>query len=128
MRVTNGGPRLVYSAIYDGEGSSKLSWIANLLFVIVDIGNTPVTSWSELSTNFPGDIVEFHASTVNSTTELHFTRAGGRFRVQDISCLRDGIQADDPCADQCITDTNCQAFLIGTQGNLLISLTGTNEV
>ncbi len=120
-RVTPTGPRLVFSAIYDGEGSSKLSWIANLLFVIVDIANTPATSWSELSANFPGDIVEFHASTVNSTTELHFTRAGGRFRVQDINCLRDGIQADDPCADQCITDSGCQAFMIGTQGCCLLS-------
>ena len=98
-RVTATGPQLVFSAIYDGEGSSKLSWIANLLFVIVDTANTPVTSWSELSANFPGDIVEFHASTVNSTTELHFTRAGGRFRVRDINCLRDGVQAGVAISD-----------------------------
>ena len=62
-------------------------------------------------------MVEIHASTLNSTTELNYHRVSGVFWQADINCLGDGNRNDDSCADQCIVEGNCQGFLIGQQVN-----------
>ena len=68
--------------------------------------------------NFPSGIVEIHASTLNSTTELNFQRVSGEFWRDDLVVIADGIREDDSCADQCIVNATCQGFLIGQQGKL----------
>ena len=92
---------------------------SQLIFVVTSRNSVEIRSWSDLVRNFPSGIVEIHASTLNSTTELNFQRVSGEFWRDDLVVIADGIREDDSCADQCIVNATCQGFLIGQQGKLI---------
>ena len=110
----------MYSAVYNGQDSSKTSWISNYLYSTVNLINREITSWEEVDRIFRSSVVEIQATTLGSITESKFKRVSGKFHVSDMNCLIDGVRAEDTCASRCIQSA-CVAFFIDVQGCCILS-------
>ena len=48
-------------------------------------------------------------------TESKFKRVSGKFHVDNMDCLIDGVRIEDKCAARCINST-CTGFFLDVQG------------
>lgn len=52
-QLVNGQPQVVYSAVYNGISSTKLNWISQIMFIVVDPTNVRLISWTDIALNYP---------------------------------------------------------------------------